>query len=389
MRIAIAGVGKRTVKVLTYLKAAMPESEIVGYVDPSPALVGQLNAPNGLQGYDNVDAMLAATKPDMLFVGSPNHVHLDQIQSGLKAGIKVFSEKPIVTTFEQTWALAALLQKYGVEQLMVGLVLRYAPQIKDLNNAIAAGHIGRVVSMEANECIEPQHGGFFMRDWRRYTEYSGGFMLEKCCHDLDLYHMITRSRPARVASFGGKAIFIPENAPTKNSDLELYYETKSNWETADDPFRSNADIIDHQTAILDFENGVKMTFHTNLNAPDQTRHFNIIGTKGMAEGDLERGYLTVTDAQTKDKIMSVDYTSIPEAQIDHYGSDKKMTEELADFMRGKTKALPVSVVDAMEAGISAMALDEARRSGQVVDLTPLWHKLDSYNLRKTAQPNAV
>ena len=27
-----------------------------------------------------------------------------------------------------------------------------------------------------------------MRDWRRYGHYSGGFMLEKCCHDLDLYN---------------------------------------------------------------------------------------------------------------------------------------------------------------------------------------------------------
>ena len=186
MRIAVAGVGKRSVKVLTYLRAAMPEMQIVGYFDPSAALVPDLREEGDICPFDNVDKMLTATKPDMLFVGSPNHLHLGHISSGLRAGVQVFSEKPIVTTIAQTWELAELLREYGADRLMVGLVLRYAPQMRDLNKSIAAGHLGRIVSLEANEHIEPQHGGFFMRDWRRYTRYSGGFMLEKCCHDIDL-----------------------------------------------------------------------------------------------------------------------------------------------------------------------------------------------------------
>lgn len=389
MRIAVVGVGKRSIKVLGYLKAAMPEVEFVGFVDPQPKLLAQLEGFAQLPRFLTVGEMLAATQPDLLFVGSPNHLHLEHITCGLTAGVRVFSEKPIVTTLEQTWELAELLREHGADRLMVGLVLRYAPQMRDLRKSIAAGHLGQIVSLEANEHIEPQHGGFFMRDWRRYTAYSGGFMLEKCCHDIDLYHMITGSRPVRVASFGGKRIFTPENAPKSNSMMELYHTTPSIWETSDDPFNSDADIIDHQNAILSFENGITMSFHTNLNVPDQSRRFCVIGTKGMAEGDLQRGQLRVTDAQTSAQLVDINYNDQPDLQIDHYGADKQMTIELTAFLRGQIKSLPVSVVDAIEAGISAMALDEARTTGNVIDLTRTWAKLDKYHLRDQVQSNAV
>lgn len=381
MRIAVAGVGKRSIKVLGYLRAAMPDMQIVGFVDPSDAMISLLGEKRDIPAFEDVAAMLSTTQADMLFVGSPNHLHLDHIKDGLRAGVRVFSEKPIVTTLEQTWELAALLREYGTDQVMVGLVLRYAPQIKDLKTSLAADHIGRIVSLDANELIEPQHGGFFMRDWRRYTHYSGGFMLEKCCHDIDLYHMVTGSRIERVASFGGRKIFTPENAPINNEHNALYHSSQSHWETTDDPFRSDADIIDHQNAIMQFESGITMNFHTNLNAPDQSRHFCIVGTKGMAEGDLHRGYLRVTDATSSTRLLDVDYTQTPDATIDHYGSDKQMATELAEYLHGTQDALPVSIVDAIEAGISAMALDQARKAGDVVDLAPLWAKLDSYALR--------
>ena len=46
-------------------------------------------------------------------IGSPNHLHLDHIRLGLEAGLKVFSEKPIVATIEQSYALARLLAVHG------------------------------------------------------------------------------------------------------------------------------------------------------------------------------------------------------------------------------------------------------------------------------------
>ena len=42
--------------------------------------------------------------------------------------------------------------------------------------------------------------------------------------------------------------------------------------------------------------------------------------------------------------------------------------------------LPVNVIDCMEAGLVAMKIDEARNTGQIIDLTQTWNKLDNFNL---------
>ena len=44
------------------------------------------------------EELIANEKLDLLMVGSPNHMHLDHIRIGLEAGLKVFTEKPMVTT---------------------------------------------------------------------------------------------------------------------------------------------------------------------------------------------------------------------------------------------------------------------------------------------------
>jgi len=381
MRIVTAGIGLRAGHVLSVLKETMPEAQIVGYYDPQPTHLEMIGTDT--PRFDSVEGMLSETQPDLFFVGSPNRFHLEQIKAGLEAGVKhIFSEKPVVVSIEETMALAELLAKHGTDRVTVGLVLRYSQHMVDLRQAMAEGVLGQIASLEANEHIGPYHGAFFMRDWRRKHEHSGGFMLEKCCHDLDLYNMITASRPKRVASFGGRRSFIPANAPASNSENDIFHVKKSVWDSADDPFRSDGDIIDFQTAIFDYESGASLAFHTNLNVPDEHRRFCVIGSHGMAEGDFVRGYLKVTrrDGST---FADHDYTKGPQASLSHhYGADHMMVAELARFYRDEVGSLPVSIVDALEAGIAALATDQARHEGQVVDLAPVWEKFDSYGLRR-------
>ncbi len=379
MRIATAGIGLRAGHVLSIFSQTMPEAEIVGYFDPQPTHLDMIGADT--PAYPSVEAMLRDARPDILFVCSPNQFHLDQIEAGLRAGVRVFTEKPVVTTVADTMRLAALLAEFGPDRVMVGLVLRHSQHMVDLRSAIAQGHLGDIVSLEANEHIAPFHGAFFMRDWRRMTGYSGGFMLEKCCHDIDIYNMVTGSRPKRVASFGGRRSFLPQNAPASNSEAEIFHVKKSVWESVDDPFQSDGDIIDYQTAILDYESGPSLAFHTNINTPDQHRRFCVMGTHGMAEGDFVRGYLKVT-LRDGTVVMDQDYTKGDKARMSaHYGADHMMVEDIAALLRGQIASLPVGIVDALVAGIAALALDEARISGTVVDLSETWAEFDRFGLR--------
>lgn len=379
MRIVTAGMGLRAGHVLRTLKEAMPEAEIVGFYDPQPTHLDMLGE---VPRFPSVEAMLSDAWPDLYCVFSPNVFHLDQIRLGLEAGVQVFTEKPVVISIEETLELARLLSIHGgAKRAMVGLVLRYSQHMVDLRAAMAKGWLGQVTSLEANEHIGPYHGAFFMRDWRRRDAYAGGFMLEKCCHDLDIYNMVTGSRPARVASFGGRKSFLPENAPASNEEAEIFHVKKSVWEQTDDPFRSDGDIIDFQTAILEYETGASLAFHTNLNVPDEERHFLVAGTHGMAEGDFVRGYLKVT-ARDGRRLVDNDYSQGAAAKGAHYGADEMMCTDITKYLRGETDRLPVSILDAMEAGVAALALDEARVTRQVVDLTDTWAKLDAYGLRK-------
>ena len=379
MRVVLAGSGLRPTHVLSVMKEMMPELQMVGYFDPQPTCIDVLGT--DIPRFDSVAAMLSDTQPDLFFVGSPNVFHLDQIRQGLEAGVRIFTEKPVVVTVAETMELAALLAKYGTDRVMVGLVLRYSQHMVDLRAAMTAGQLGRVTSLEANEHIAPYHGAFFMRDWRRMVKWSGGFMLEKCCHDIDLYNMVTGSRPNKVASFGGRKSYIPENAPTSNAENEIMHVKPTLWQGIDDAFHSDGDIIDYQTSILHYETGASLAFHTNLNVPDEHRRFCIMGTHGMAEGDFVRGFLRIT-ARDGTRLADHDYTTGDAvAKSAHYGADHMMVHDIVAYLRGETAELPVGIVDAMEAGIAALALDEARMSGRMVDLTETWAQFDSYGLR--------
>ncbi|WEJ33087.1 Gfo/Idh/MocA family oxidoreductase [Devosia sp. SD17-2] len=378
MRVGIIGLGYRLGYLARIFSAASSEFQVVAYVDPDPAGLPytiEHKVPVG-QSYDSLEAMLDAERLDLLMVGSPNHLHLDHIRIGLERGLKIFAEKPVVTTVEDTIALASLLGQHGSDNVMVGLVLRYAPLYVDLRKAQAEGQLGEIASIEASEHIPPYHGAFFMRDWRRYEKYAGSFMLEKCCHDLDLYNGVMGCRPRFVASFGGRRSFVPQNAPQDAgaNDLEVYHRKPSGWQGSEKVFDSDGDIIDFQTAIVQYENGAALTFHTNLNVPDDFRRFAVIGAKGMAEGDFVRNYFKVTDSRTSQTLEDKSYKSTALSQ--HYGADEQMAEDILKHVL-EGASLPVSVTDALEAGLLALSMDEAMRNKSVVDMTPIWQRFDA------------
>jgi predicted dehydrogenase len=319
--------------------------------------------------------MLANEKLDLLLIGSPNHLHLEHIKIGLNAGVKIFAEKPIVVDENQSFELAKLLGEFGQDQVLVGLVLRYSQHARSVRDLINKNALGNIISIEASEHIMPWHGGFFMRNWRRKEKFSGGFMLEKCCHDIDFYNMIVGCRPKRVASFGGRRSFIPDNKPEENFEEFSKYNLFG-WEAKEKVFDSDADIVDHQVAIIEYENGATLAFHTNMRVPDEFRRFAVIGTNGMVEGDFVRGFIKAHNQQNN-IILDEDYGAAFGQSKGHYGADNLMLKDINQHLTNPEKInLPVGVKDCIEAGLVAMKIDESRTTGKIVDLTPSWNRLD-------------
>ena len=377
MRVGIVGLGFRMGWLARVFSAASPDFRVVGHVDPDPAGLPYCRE-HGIdtgEAYGTLTELIDKGRLDLLMVGSPNHLHLAHITEGLEAGLRIFAEKPVVVSEEETIELARLLGKYGHDRVMVGLVLRYAPLYVDLRAAQARGELGDIASIEASEHIPPYHGAFFMRDWRRYERYAGSFMLEKCCHDLDLYNGVMGCRPRFVSSFGGRRSFVPDNAPERRglNDHEVYHRKPSGWQGSDKVFDSDGDIIDFQTAMVEYESGAALTFHTNLNVPDDFRRFAVLGARGMAEGDFVRNYFRVTDAHTGRRLAEKNYQGIEGSA--HYGADEAMAEGVLRHLT-EGAPLPVSVLDALEAGLLALAMDTARRQRRIIDMAPVFRRFD-------------
>ena len=89
----------------------------------------------------------------------------------------------------------------------------------------------------------------------------------------------------------------------------------------------------------------------------------------------------MTDVLSEARVIDKEYAATELSQ--HYGADEQMAAEIvAHVMRGGP--LPVSALDALEAGLLALAMDEARRTRQVVDLRPIWDRFDAALAAKAA-----
>ena len=377
MRIGIVGLGAQIAYIARDFAAAEPAARFTAVADPDgtrmPALAALGAEP---ERYAEAAAMLAAHRFDLLMIGSPNHLHLKHLRLALQSDTpRIFTEKPVVISVEETLALLRLIAAHdGHRRLTVGLVLRYSPLYRALRQAQLDGQLGEIMSIEASEHIGPYHGSFFMRDWRRETRLSGGFMLEKCCHDIDLYQAVAGARPARVASFGGRKKYLPERRPATEPGYMRVMAPR--WNGVNDAFGGAGDIIDYQTALVEYRNGATMAFHTNLNVPDEFRRFCVVGTDGMAEGDFVRNYFRVT--RSDDNARLVDLESIGTGDHKgHYGADAQMAADVMAHVRGELPALPLSILDALEAGVTAMAMDQARETRTLVDLAETWDAFDA------------
>src|SRR3546814_15925943 len=68
--------------------------------------------------------------------------------------------------------------------------------------------------------------------------FGGSFLLDKCCHDFDIYRSFIGALPKRVASFGGRTIFTSANevhlADAQYADgTKAYSIWRHGWNTAD------------------------------------------------------------------------------------------------------------------------------------------------------------
>ena len=379
LRVAVIGLGQRIAHVLAAMRDVGWDFGVAGYADPDPVGTPILREAGIASGpaFPDAAALLAEGPFDLVMIGSPNHLHFDHLQAAMAAGAPIFVEKPIVRTPEETFALARMMVGPGAPPVHVGLVMRSMPLVREVIARVDAGELGDLISMDATEHLHPEHGAYLARNWRRRAEWGGSFMLDKVCHDFDIFGRLARGRAVRVASFGGRRIFTGDRAGhprTYDDGRPAYAMRDAGWSAADDPFLSDMDVADHQTALVEYETGLSLAFHSNSHTALQERRWYIAGTRGTLIADLVRNRLMAPGALATSRPHRIDFGGVT-ADL-HNGADEAMARDLLAALEG-TAPFPVTPGESMEAGLTVMAIDQAMRDGTVVDCAAFWDAYDT------------
>lgn len=320
---------------------------------------------------------LAVPGVEWAMVFSPNCFHAEQIIASFEAGKHVFTEKPLATSIGDCVRIFEAHRRSG-RHFATGFVLRYSPIYRKVKALLDAGTIGRILSIDANENIRPEHGAYIMRNWRRRRELSGSHILEKCCHDLDLLNWFTGSLPVRAASFAGLDFFTPENecfnTKFKGWGPEGYSPFDSPWggdpHATPSPFASDKDIIDNQVAILQYRNGVRATFQATLSNAIPERRIYFSGTEGTLIVELYGG--TITWKRIDEEAS---HTYRPSGCDGHGGGDPEIMAGLRDTMLHGTPPA-CSGNEGLDSAVAAVAIDTAAREERIFNLEPVWKQLN-------------
>jgi predicted dehydrogenase len=379
MRLAAIGLGQRIAHVLRACVDVGWQFELAGHADPYPVgipILAEAGIPIG-KAYESVERLLADGPFDLVLIGSPNHLHLEHLLAVLKAGFSVFCEKPIVRTEDETLTLARYLAQLGAPPLYVGLVMRSMPIVREVIARIDRGELGALVSMDATEHLHPEHGAYLARNWRRGRMWGGSYFLDKVCHDFDIFGRLVGARPLRVASFGGRRVFRSERGQIRrayNDGTAAYAMRDAGWAAANDAFQSDMDVTDHQTALVEYANGVQLAFHSNTHVSLQERRWYIAGTDGTLIADLVRNRMLVRGALDRRKPERLEFGNLT-ADL-HNGADQAMAADLLAALEGRAN-FPVTPEESMEAGLTVMAIDRAMEELRVVDCAGMWRAYDA------------
>ncbi len=151
---------------------------------------------------DSTTAVVIATRHDS---------HASLALKALRAGKRVYVEKPLCLTPWEYLELEAQLNRNGSPDLMVGFNRRFAPHIVRLRSKFNAGPVAINYRINAGH-VPPDH-------WVHDPEIGGGRILGEACHFIDLCAFISRSAIKEVAAFAMQTQ--PQNLDTFSASLSF------------------------------------------------------------------------------------------------------------------------------------------------------------------------
>ncbi len=413
LKTIIVGGGHRS---LTYAELAKIESdkmEIVGIADPDDnrrnSIAKEFNIP-AERCFKTAQELANTPKfADAVINGTMDHIHVETTIPLLKAGYDVLLEKPFSVNEKEARELVEAAEKYG-RKIMVCFVLRYAPFYRRIKELILGGEIGEIINIQTSEYVSYHHmsTSHVRGKWNNSEKCHSSMLLAKCCHDLDIMMwLMSETKPAFVSSFGCNKQFVKENAPENSgtrclvdcplvdeclySAKRIYIDHPDRWsfyvwdklEHLENPtiedkiellktspygicaYKSDNNVVDHQTVNVMFENGATGTHIMVGGTSYGTRTIHITGTKGVIKGDFEKGKFTLSKIDPRPDCEHDD--TVFDLKIDndtHGGGDLDLVRDFVAYARGEQPSVScTSIADSLSGHLVVFLADKSRENG--------------------------
>ena len=322
-RYAQVGLGHRSWMFSRALVETYPDScQLVGLCDSNPGRLQQRVdwvRSHGLEvrGYAaaDFDRMIAERRPDCVIVTTKDSLHDLYICRAMELGCDVITEKPMTTDAEKCQRILDTQRQTG-QKCTVTFNYRYSPPRVQVKELLMSGLIGDILSVDFHWLLDTHHGADYFRRWHRNKENSGGLMVHKATHHFDLINWWLSTTPESVFASGHRRFYTPQQADrygltrrgercfgcpeagrcpfyldlNSKADLKaLYLENEQHDGYYRDRcvFSPEIDIEDSMNLVVNYRNGVKMTYSLNAFMPWEGYYVVFNGSKGRLEHKCE------------------------------------------------------------------------------------------------------
>ncbi len=382
----VIGTGSRSGSLVrTLMNDEKQRGDIVALCDIRPSAIESYEKRvksglgHGTKHYTDYQALLRDPEVDAVIVSTPDYLHHMMAIDALHAGKHLFLEKPVGVNLEQMIDILKAAKEAGTT-LEIGYVLRYSPFFIKMKQILEEKKIGRPMFVQA---LEEYFGAYhFNRGWWRKKSNTGGIMVQKICHDFDLFYWLFG--PAkRVSAFTSINEFKPSNW---DSDAKYcsecdnhcpYYTKKLSGRTYSDEcvYNSDHDVADNAQIIVEFKNGINlsmgMTFFNSRTQSD--RHWKIVGSKAEISGKLSEQILRVDPRFAPVEKESFLLECSPEATGGHGGGDEIQMIRFLDAIE-EGRESKAGIESAYWSSIMVMGAQIAADTGEIVDYDELIKK---------------
>ena len=421
--VALAGLGNRGKDTYARAAKAYPDKmEIVAIADVNPRKVAMVAEEDHIpkeRCYTSAEEMLQEDKlADVMFITTQDRQHVRHAILALKKGYHLLLEKPVSPELDECREIVKVARECD-RKVVVCHVLRYTPIFRKVKEILDSGVIGEIVSINASENVGWFHmaHSFVRGNWRN-SDFSSPMILQKCCHDMDLYLWLANKKCKSLSSFGSTYLFKKENAPEGCTvrcldgckvkaecpyDAEAIYldnerigarNGNTGWplnvltevpseESIEEALKTGPygrcvyhcdnNVVDHQVVNLNMTDGSTMSFAMNGHTADFARHAQFCGTKGevkvtMGSWELEDDFIETMVYGSKLQTELIHAGDLSDNFSGHGGGDIVMVEEFLDILLGNREESPsiTSLEHSMESHYCALAAEQSRLNGGAV-----------------------